>query len=319
MNVSVTLTDTSGALRTLSTCTDFRFSAERYSPASLFYGRFAIDSAPVDIAAVSVSIGGVCVQTGFLDSITCEQTPRGLFCRLYSRPFAALLEQNHIKPGMYTAMTMEKIRNTLVLFSGVSVQPSTKSLNYIVVKDNGNAWDCFVQLCLRLWGVMPYMTPGNLVRYTLHGNPILVTLTPAQLLRASVDCTNETLISDIHMRDLEGNYDVYTAHSDFPCARGITRHRHIGWDQAWLADIPAGLTHRLRYAARGRKAYTLTYAGYHGEQIYDRVSLTGPAAGFTLSGRKISAVEVRGNARSVTTTLRCYEDDYMERNSEEGS
>ena len=311
MSAVATIKDFSGNTYVFDKCVGFSFFTQRYSPSSEFYGKFYASEIVTDIASVTIAINGVIVQRGFICSATYERNSKGLFFVLRSRPFSALLEQNHVKPAMYTSMTMSKIHSNLVEFSGVSVEASSTAINYIVVKDNATVWDCYVQLCLKLWGVLPYVTAQNQVRFSLHTPYVEVVLPSSKVVSTAKGVNVEDVISNVHMRDTNGEYDVYCASSSAISNYGITRRRHIGWDQAWLASVQTGLKHRLDYSARGIKASYVTYLGYSGEQVYDRVKMSEAIGDFRLDDAKISSVKIIGNSSGIRTTLCCYDDYYM--------
>lgn len=306
---------------TLDRCLRFVFRQDRYRCFGTFDGSFLVGKEDIgEIFSIEAAINGKTVLRGFVDQSALTQSSEGRILTVKARSTAALLGDNYLKPGMYPTVSLDKLVTQLIRIDGITCQSSPTPLNYIYVKDNASMWDMITVLCLRQYGRYPYVAQGNVVRYTTGGGYQVVR--PSRILSMTSRCDNTKLISDLHMQDSEGNYDVYQTHSDYPLQRGILRHKQIGLDMCWLADINEGLAYHLGYAQRGAKAYDVIYPGYTGEDLYDRIavdtatavdgastveSMGVPAA---LAMGKICALTVRGDETGIVTAATVYEDMY---------
>ena len=309
MGASITINKTADVPgTTFDRCLSFTFRQERYACSATFTGTFAVDGPVGEIRAIEAAIEGHTVLRGFVDRTEEKCAGGERLLTVHARSTAALLGDNFLKPGMYLTVSLDTLVTQLIRLEGVTCQSAPTTLNYIYVSDGRSMWDMIALLCIRLYGVCPYVAQGNVVRYSTGG--AFRTVRPERVLSTAFRCDNTRLVSDIHMQDTEGTYDVYQAHSDYPVERGILRHQQAALDMSWLADLQTGLRYRLGYAQRAARVYEAAYTGYTGEDLYDRLSIPEAGTAFSGAGGKIAALTVTGGSGGIVTTASVYDDVY---------
>lgn len=308
--VTLNRTDSSPGV-TLRKCLSFTYTQERYSCASVFKGRFLVEGEVGDILRVEAGMDGRTLLRGFPARAAYTKSDGRCELEIEAVSYAALLDENYIQPGMYPRVSLNSLIFELIRLEDVTCQESASTINYISVTDHTSMWDSIGILCLRQFGVLPYVAHGNVVRFSTEGGYRVIA--PTRILETSFSLNTTRLVSDIHMQDAQGNYGVHQLHSEYPLERGILRHKQIAYDKAWLADTELGLRQRMGFTQRAAKAYSVTYLGYSGEGLYDRIHVEDsyPA----LAPGKIAAMTVQGDHDGVRTRVSVYEDMFANLNT----
>lgn len=82
---------------------------------------------------------------------------------------------------------------------------------------------------------------------------------------------------------------------------GITREKYYGLDKQWLNNVDAGLKDRIEFAEREYLVEHITYEGYCGEDITDKII----CKGYGVNGKRVSRMEITVNSKGMQTKLLC--------------
>ena len=152
----------------------------------------------------------------------------------------------------------------------VTYEASTKTANYLYIKEHASLWDTVVNLCLKVEKTYPYVSYPNNIRFTKHQNPKMLYFENYNQYISHSECQDYTkVVSNIHMRDLDGTYDTFNKQNQFAVDRKIIRHKHINYDRQWTSLEDAGLGYKINYTMRGNNSTQLLYKGFLGEDIND--------------------------------------------------
>ncbi|NMA79461.1 MAG: hypothetical protein GX967_02295 [Clostridiales bacterium] len=318
MSLIVNASTITGEEITLDKCLSFNFKKDRYHPSAILSARFHLspnDWVTVDYTSITATLGGRVILKGYLEKGSITMTAAGYICTIRARAKSALLEQNHIMPGTYYNMTLNKLNSDYINLSGISFQPSTRALNYIVIRDSASMWEATSHICVRNWDCLPYATYDNEIRFGLPTNNHQTTINESRIISASVKADNSTSISSIYMKDTSGNYGAYSSHNTYPQQRGIVRIKHINTDLTWLANITQGLKSKLDFSMRYSRAREISYHGFGGEDIYEPVNMDSSIMGIGDGQFRPHAIRIKGGSRGIVTTLTIYDDYYSGRNT----
>lgn len=318
MSLIVNASTITGEEITLDKCLSFNFKKDRYHPSAVLNARFHLrrdDLITADFTSITATLGGRVILKGYLEKGIVTMTGAGYICTIRAKAKTALLEQNHIMPGTYYNMTLNKLNSDYINLSGISFQPSTVALNYIVIRDSASMWEAASHICVRNWDCLPYATYDNEIRYGLPTNNFQTTIDERKVISASVKSDNSTCISSIYMKDTNGNYGTFSSHNNYPLQRGIVRIKHINTDLTWLANIPQGLKSKLDFSMRYSKSRQISYHGFSGEDIYEPVNMKNALMGIDKGQFRPHAIRIKGGSGGIVTTLTIYDDYYSGRNT----
>ena len=213
-----------------------------------------------------------------------------------------MLAQNEIAPGTLTAVSLNKLMSQYTIVPNVTWQSSDETVRYIYVKEHDSQWTAIICLGLTLHQTYPYIGAVNEIRLVPAENPLVVT--PQNVFEEGIRGDYSRMVSDYHMKDVNGNYSYH--YSDgFAAERGIIRHKYVPYDRQYIALDDLGLQYKLNFTERGCKARFVSYLGYSGEELRDKLTFSDG----TLC--EISAIEICGDAKKgVFTKLTCYFDRY---------
>ena len=308
----VTLTGTlrDGRTLTLNECIDFSFSKDRYSATQVFDGKFVIDFFSRQFSSVSIKIMGHTVLTGYVEKQDCKRDAGLNILTIRAKSYSSLLESNHIQPGVYNNLS---IPNTIINYAsdirGVSLGPGSDTISSIVFADWTTVFDAVRNISIRVYGVYPFVTMGNQIRTSMAMNPKTIALTASKIIDVGEKWDTSSLISTIYMKDINGNPAAYSRSCAYTQSLNIVRKKHIALMTDWLDNINAGLEFKLNMARKRCHTYTVSYNGYNGEDIYDTVSFPNGYLG-TMTSFLISAIEIKGNDRTIKTSVFHFDDYY---------
>ena len=323
MSLIVNASTINGENIILDKCLSFNFKKDRYHPSAVLNARFHLrrgDLSTADFTSITATLGDRVILEGYLERGILTMTGAGYICTIKAKAKTALLEQNHIMPGTYYNMTLNKLNSDYINLSGINFQPSTKSLNYIVIKDSASMWEAASHICVRNWDCLPYATYDNEIRYGLPANNLKTTIDERKVISASVKSDNSTSISSIYMKDTNGNYGAFSSHNNIPLQKGIVRIKHINTDLTWLANITQGLKSKLDFSMRYSKSQEISYHGFNGEDIYEPVNMNDAMfpnglISFDNGQFRPHAIRIKGGSKGIVTTLTIYDDYYSRRNT----
>ncbi len=281
---------------------NFRCVKERYTPYSTLSASAETECNRSDVVKVDFSVDGKLVHSGITDLLSVTRSEGRSLLKITSRGFASMLAQNEIQPGVLTMISLNELMSNYMTIPNVTWQNSDETVRYIYIKDHDSQWTAVTCLALTLHETYPYISGVNEIRLTPAENSLAVT--PKKIIEEGIrgDCSR--MVSDYHMKDVNGNYTFH--YSDgFAEERGIVRHKYIPYDRQYIALDDMGLQYKLNFTERGCNAAFLTYLGYSGEELRDKVVFSDGTT------REISAIEICGNTkRGIFTKLICYFDRY---------
>lgn len=302
MNVLLKLYFEDGTTLETDRILTFRCVKERYTPYSALTAAAETECGGSGIVRVEFSVGGKLVHSGIMDSLSVTKGEGRSLLKIASRGFSSLLAQNEIQPGTLTLMSLNKLMSEYMTIPNVTWQSSDEIVRYIYVKEHDSQWAAVTCLALTLHETYPYIGAVNEIRLTPAENPLVIT--PEKIIEEGIRGDYSRMVSDYHMKDVDGNY-TYHYSDGFAEERGIIRHKYVPFDRQYIALDDLGLQYKLNFTERGCNAAFLTYIGYNGEELRDKAVFSDGTI------REISAMEICGNAkRGVFTKITCYFDRY---------
>ncbi len=284
-------------------CLSAALEAEVYTPYAKLTAVYAAQAAVSGtVSGISLYADGSRVFFGIADSVQQIRRGGGWLVRVRSRSFTSVLAQNELVPGLHTDMTLERLMTGFYEFPHVAYEPYAGS-GYIYVKDGTSLWDSIVHFGYKLTGRYPYIR-GNTVRLTLPDEPLTAAPPAESVLEYGIVQNTEKLISTYHMADISENYDAYQLDNAAAAEVQIVRHRQLLLDRQYLYDPEQALQFRCRYSCRGWQADTVTYSGYSGEQLGDRVSFG------NVQNVPICRLRMHAGKDGIRTTLWSYRDGF---------
>ena len=295
--------------KTLSHCVGMRFSKERYTPFSTFKGDFFTDNFFGEIIDVELYVNGFLIHKGVID--VCEQRllPTKKLVSISSKGYTFSLGYTELAEGIRYGLSLDTLMTPDVTPPFVSCEQSASLVNYLYIKEHSTLWDAVVNLCLKGLSCYPYIAYTNTVRFSKPQSPKIIAFDDDAKITAFSSGSNlSNMISDLHMRDVNGNYNAYNAQCGYAVERNIERHKHLSFDRHWLSDMNRGLGFKLDFFSRGREFKKISYKGFNGEDIND--CFLSEVSGIETGVLDISAVEILAGKNGVITTLTAYSDGF---------
>ncbi|MDE7278505.1 MAG: hypothetical protein K2N26_02120 [Oscillospiraceae bacterium] len=300
-NAVLTLKTTGGTTFVINKLVGFKCRKERYTPYSSLDVTVIGGEGISDVVEAKLSIGEKILHRGIMDSLTVTKSGGRTQLRLSSRGFSSMLAQNELAPGLMAGLSLNSLMSEKMIVPNVTWQNSSQTVRYIYVNEHDSQWSAIVSLSLSLNEDYPYIGAVNEVRL-FPVNP--KTIRPENIFEEGHSGDYSKMVSHYHMKDVNGTYS-YNYTDGFATARGIVRHKYIAYDRQFVGLNDYGLLYRLSFTERGCKTKFLTYIGYNGEELRDKVTFPDGSV------HEISAVEICGNAkRGIFTKDICYFDKY---------
>ncbi len=302
--VILTLTELeSGEEIILDKCLSFRFEQERYTPYTTFRGEFILPRDFGNISSVALNVNGNDIHKGPVDTLKISHTADGNTVTVTSRGYTAALGQNEVQPGVISDLSLGTLLGAEVEIPNITWEITLKSVNYLYVVSHTSVWDVAVNLCLKLGGDYPYITHPNHLRYSMPTETLLVApYDDGNVIDFGTELNYRNLLSEINMADTKDDPTAFSFTNNKAVALGIKREKFLSLDKRWLECETESLFYRSYYSMRGYNSSYVTYLGYCGEDINDRLRLESGEE------KRISRILVTGNKNGVTTKLWCYKD-----------
>ncbi len=301
--------DSDGNITTerLDKCIYFNLEKERYTPYTTFKGSFIISEAYKEIISIAFGIDGEdYIHFGSVD--VSKMTFKSNYYRLdiVSRSYTLALGLNQPKPQINTSVSLSNLLSRNVSLKNITCESGTKTINYIYVLENSTLWDAVVAYSLKAYGTYPFIYKTNEVRVTA---PAGTTRSySGSIIEKYSGSSLSNLISNIHMKDSDGNYETYNLEDSYAISREIIRHKQIPIDMQWLSDTDMALNSRINYSKRASKYIGIKVSGYLGEELFDK--FTYQFNNQTLSSCAIHRLIINGSNNAVYTTMYQYLDAY---------
>ena len=280
----------------------FRCRKERYTPYSSLTITALSEELISDAVEVHFEIDGKTLHKGIMDNLSVTESGGRKVLKLTSRGFSSMLSQNELEPGLLAGISLNTLMSEKMIVPNVTWQDNPDTVRYIYVKEHDSQWSAIVSLCLTLKEDYPYIGAVNEVRFSPADTPL--TVAPTKIFEEGTSGDYSKIVSNYHMKNVNDVY-AYTYSDGFAEARGIVRHKYIAYDKQFVALDDLGLQYRLNFTERGCKSRFLSYMGYSGEELRDKIIFPDG------SDLEISALEICGNAqKGIFTKVRCYFDGY---------
>lgn len=285
----------------------FKVVKEYYTP----YTTLSVEVVyPVDesimFKKVQLILNGFTVHSGLVDTVTYTKLSNYRVLNIKSKSFTAMLCQNQLEDGIKSSVSLNSLMDSFITIPEVTHEDNSTVINYIYVKPTSSLWEAVVNLTHKLNGSHPYVCDNNKVMVSKKSNPKSFSLTSNELISSGRGLDTTRIISNIHMKDIDGNYNTYNINNLSAGDFGIVRHKQIDLDRQYLSNPQDALTHRIHFSMRGYSFAFGSYNGYRGEDIGDLVSFYD-----YFPNSKISKIEVTGNNANVITKLYAYNDNYV--------
>ena len=299
----------SGTITTvnLSKCIYFSLDKERYTPYTTFKGSFIILAQYEEIISIKVFIDDINVHFGSVDMAKMSFKSDYYRLDISSRSYTLALGLNQPKPQINSNVTLDNLLSRNVTLKNVTCESGTKTLNYIYVLENSTLWDAVVAYSLKAYNKYPYIYKTNEIRIHDPQHMIIRTYENDSIIEMYNGSTLSNLVSDIHMRDTDGNYEKYNLTDSYAEERDIVRHKQIPLDRQWLADTDMALTSRIKYSKRGTKYRGIKVVGYAYEELFDRFTYYPDRESRTCEIHKLN---ISGSNNCIYTTMYEYDDAY---------
>lgn len=306
--VLLTLKEVGGGAKTFGNCVAFSYEKEYYTPYSTLKASFLLENEVLGaVIDVELAVNGTTVHKGIIDTLSVSESPDRRILTLNSRSHTSMLGQNELVPGLLSnpRPSLNVLLDNFIRIPSVFHENLVTTSDYIYVKEHTSMWEAVCNLCLKQVNRYPYIANVNTVRFNFHTpKQVVLSRSDNNIVSAKTLLDYTKLISDIHMKDTNDTYNTYNI-SDAPVrSLSIVRHKHVAFDKQWLSNPVQGLGYRVNFAMRGYKTSEVSYLGYHGEDINDKVSFEG------MQNRYISKVNITGSSKGIVTKLTCYFDRY---------
>ncbi|MBD5146701.1 MAG: hypothetical protein HDT21_12470 [Ruminococcus sp.] len=297
----LTLKTTDGKTFATDALAGFRCRKERYTPYSALDATVIGGEGISEVVEAKLSIGEKILHRGIMDGLTVTKSGGRTLLRLSSRGFSSMLAQNELAPGLMAGLSLNSLMSEKMIVPNVTWQNSSQTARYIYVNEHDSQWSAIVSLSLELNEDYPYIGAVNEVRLS-PVNP--KTISPENVFEEGCTGDYSKMVSNYHMKDVNGTYS-YNYTDGFAAQQGIVRHKYIAYDRQFVGLSDYGLQYRLNFTERGCKSKFLSYIGYSGEELRDKVTFPDGSV------HEISAIEVCGNAKKgIFTKDICYFDKY---------
>lgn len=302
--------NSSGTISTynLNDCIYFTIDKERYTPYTTFKGSFIVRNNYEEVISINFLINGTAVHYGSIDMARITHYAGNYRLDIASRSYTLALGLNQPIPQINSSVTLSNLLSRNVSLKNVTYETGTKSINYIYVLENSTLWDAVVAYSLKAYGKYPYIYKTNEIRINAPSSVKTRNYRNVDVVEIYSGSTLSNLISHIHMKDTEDNYETYNLTDSYATSRDIIRHKQIPLDMQWLADTDMALQSRIDFAKRGTKYKGIKSLGYSGEELFDKFTYTD----FNNASKTgtIHKLNITGRNNNIYTTMFEYTDAY---------
>lgn len=285
----------------------FKIVKEYYTP----YSTLKVEAVyPNEIGVlfkkVELILNGNTIHSGLMDTANINRINKFNTISISSKSFSVLLCQNQLAPELKSSISLNSLIEDFIPIPEISHEDNSTIVNYIYIKNASTLWDAVINLTHKLNGGHPYICENNKVMVSPKENPLILTLSQQILTSTGTGLDTTKIISDIHMQDIDGNYNTYNLDNPSANSLNIVRHKHIDLDRQYLSNPQDALIHKINFSMRGYYYVYGTYNGYQGEDIGDYVTF------YNYYPKSIvSKLEITGSNGNVSTKVYAYTDNYL--------
>lgn len=287
----------------------FVFRKEKYTPFTelslTVQDKEGIVPALCTFNRIVLAVSGFGLHDGLIDNADFRIEKGVSVISVRSRGFTSLLLNNEMVPGLHYTMSINKLMQEYYTFPfPVKWKNDSTACNYIYVKPHRSMWDSVVNMAFKLYDCYPYIRYTNEINLEPHEDPKDRSFSRSEYIAAGWTTSAKSLLSDLHMQDIEGNYETYNLNSPQAEDMYIVRHKQVAFDRQYLDEPDRSMELTFALAAKGWRKRYVTIAGYENLDLYDFAAAEG-----VFDSARICAVTVTGNAAGVRTTYTVYEDN----------
>lgn len=286
------------------------FVKEWYTPYTAVRLNIISENTIPDTCEVRVFIDSKVIHQGIADKMESRKTSDGLYhISLYSRGYTAALGVNQPVPKINSNVNLNDIlTSNNISFPNIPCEKNTKTVNYVYILDKDTIWDAIVTYTVKAYKNYPYIRGANTVMVQPPTSPGRFSYSDKVLeLYSGVNLSN--LISQINMKDYDGNYETYELKNTYASDRQVIRQSKINLDEQWLSEPQTALEKRIYYANRAARYKAVKVDGYNGEDLFDK--MTAACWGVEeITDRDIHKIEITADKKGVFTKLYTYYDSY---------
>lgn len=307
--VSITLfSTTAGTEFSSENCLWFRFEKEEYTPYTYLSAVFLAES-PItsDIASVKFFVGGNNIHYGLIERFENTKSDKGWLLKIISKGFTSLLTQNQITPGLKNNVSLNSLMTEFIQFPNITYENNSTTVNYIYVKQYSTFWDAVTNLCYKVNSSYPYISGTNQITFSLPSSQKYITIEDDKCTSCGKVVEYSKIISDIHMQDINGNYNSYNLTDTDAKARNIVRHKHIDLDRQYLNSPDDALDYRRNLSYRGWYSFFVETPFYQNCDLNDKIKIVSLSQTDYMN---INKIVITGNQYAVTTKVFAYQDKY---------
>lgn len=311
-SVLITLFTTEGQAFHLYEPRQFVFRKEKYTPYTELSLTVQDKEGTVPLLCtfnrIVFTVNGNALHDGLIDNADFRMENGVSVISVRSRGFTSLLLNNEMVPGLHFSMSINKLMQNYYTFPfQVKWKSDITACNYIYVKPHNSMWESVVNMGFKLYSSYPYIRHTNEINLQPHSDTTERSFSKNEYLAAGWTTASKNLLSDLHMQDIEGNYETYNLNAPEAESMYVVRHKQISFDRQYLDRPERSMELILALAAKGWRTRYVTINGYEKLDIYDMVSAEG-----VFDSQRICAVTVSGNASGVKTTYSVYLDNMTE-------
>lgn len=305
MSISLLIKDINNFEYTVTDILSFTVVKDYYIAYTTLYVKAVYPYEYKPLKSVQLIIDDTAVHFGLLEKYEITVENGISYINIRSKSYTFLLCQNQLEPGMHYKVSLNSLIDSFYTIPNINHENISEELNYIYAKDGSSMWESVINYGYKYNRFCPYIRESNTVMVSLPASPLIVSKDTSQIISAGYVSNYAGIISDYHMQDINGDYNVYQSYNSDAYARDLIRHKQISLDYEYLYDPIQAIYQRLEYSMRGFYGIYVSYEGYSGEDICDKIT-----AGNFIDDRYISRIEINGNSGGITTKVFSYFDRY---------
>ena len=217
---------------------------------------------------------------------------------LISRGITLMLGQNEPEPGVWSKVSLTDIMKSYSPSSEITYESGTDTVNYVNIKEKSTLWEAIGVYAVKAYGRRAYIRGDRQVSVSL--SILSVNIGTQRIIEYGKQLDTRSMLSKIYMKNVDGEYG-YSYSSGKTIPHGITREKYYGLDKQWLNNVVVGLKDRIEFAEREYLVEHITYEGYCGEDITDKIICNG----YGVNGKRVSRMEITVNSKGMQTKLLC--------------
>lgn len=251
-----------------------------------------------DIRRVAFYIGSKRLHYGPADYVRTRVRGGRTVLELISRGVTLMLGQNEPEPGVWAKVSLTEIMKSYSPSSEITYESGTAAVNYVNINEKSTLWEAIGVYAVKAYGRRAYIKGDSQVAVSLSSSS--VDISRCTMIEYGSQLDTRLMLSKIYMKNVDGDYG-YSYSSSGIVPFGIVREKYYGLDRQWLSNVNTGLKDRIDHAEREHFVEHITYEGYCGEDITDRIMCSGTS----VHRKRVSRIEITLDNKGLRTKLLC--------------